>query len=359
MAETVSEPALNSFTIEHASGLHSVARKLDELHHRSIRSLAVEGTGATGAPVLNLVAVCTAVDDADLASQTVGVLSQTHPTRAIVIFADPDSPAGIEADISLQRGNGRDEDVTAEQVRLNVHGPAAYHLASVVLPLLVPDIPVYLWLAGSPPPQQAFGDDAVAISERIVIDTGAYHDAQNILSTLSHELGEARTIGVTDIAWHRNRIWREMLAQAFDGPEMRPFVQRITRAEVRCSGVRPSTQGWLFGGWLAERLNWAAPHGPYLDVTAELSDVPSNDLTRVQITCIGREHNAMVKLERTDDCLTTSVEIDGGIAASQTFALRDPDMAHLVASLLEEGANDPTYMAALHRAAGLTSGRQR
>jgi glucose-6-phosphate dehydrogenase assembly protein OpcA len=344
--------ALTSFIVEHASGLHAVARRLDELHREAIRAVSADDDApAVRLTVVNLVAVCTRVEDADLASQAVGVLSQTHPTRAIVVFADRNAPDSIEADISFQRGVRGGGDVTAEQVRLNVAGAAALHLDSVVVPLLAPDVPVYLWLVGAPPLQQAFGNDAVALAERILIDSAEYRDTKSVLSTIHAEVNRHEGIGLTDIAWSRSRVWRAALAQAFDGPDMRPFVHRITRAQVTSRGAQPSTQAWLFAGWLGDRLGWRTTGGPYVDVhTSVTAEVPDNELTSVLLTCVDRDLSATVRLDRRNDVLETTIDVDGRIEAKTSTPLRDPDIAHLVANLLEEGADDPMYCAALQKA---------
>jgi glucose-6-phosphate dehydrogenase assembly protein OpcA len=343
--------------VSHASGLHAVNRVLAEMHREMLRSGGIEGA-AVRLSVLNLVAACMDVDSADMASQAIGRLGAKHPARAIIIIADPEGDEHIEADLSLQCSAVDTGQVCAEQVRLYVGGEVAYHLASVVTPLLVPDIPVYLWLIGSPPLRQAFGQDAVAISERVIIDSGEYHDDAGMLRTLSDELdrvGDA--ISLSDVAWERSRTWRELIAQSFDGEEVRHFVHGITQVELECGGEHISAQTWLIAGWLASRLGWpAAPGGPRVVAAARQTEaVADHDLARVALHCRAGGHEALVTLERRGSAVHSVIDVDGGITAERAVPIPESGTVDLVGALLESSGEDPVYRAALRSAAALSA----
>lgn len=343
--------------VSHASGLHAVNRVLAEMHREMLNSGGIEGS-TVRLSVLNLVAACVDANSADMASQAVGRLGAKHPCRAIIILADAEGPGQIEADLSLQCSAVDEGQVCAEQVRLHVGGEAAYHMASVVTPLLAPDIPVYLWLVGSPPVHQAFGQDAVAICERLIIDSGEYEDHAGTLRTLSdqlHAVGDA--ISLCDVAWERTRMWRQLLAQSFDGEEMRPFVHGITRVDVECSGDRISAQTWLISGWLASQLDWpGAAEGPRVAVAAREDDVVSeHDLVRIALHCRAGGHEALVMLERRGAALHSLIDVDGGLTAERAVPVPELDTIDLVGRLLEGSGEDPVYRSSLRSAASLAT----
>jgi glucose-6-phosphate dehydrogenase assembly protein OpcA len=343
--------------ISHASGLHSVGRVLADMHREMLRSSGLEG-GTVRLSVLNLVAACGDDASADVAEQAVGRLGAKHPARAIVIVAEPRGPHEMEADISLRCSAVDEGQVCAELVRLHVGGEAAYHMASVVTPLLVPDIPVYLWLVGSPPLHQAFGQDAVAICERLIIDSGEYEDHAGTLRVLSDELesvGDA--ISLCDVAWERARLWRQLIAQAFDGGEMRPFVRGITSVDVECSGDRISAQAWLVSGWLASRLDWpdGGDHPRVVVTTCQDDDVSEHDLVRVALRCRAGGHEALVTLERRGSAIHSLIDVDGGLTVEGAVPVPELDSVDLVGRLLEGSGEDPVYRAALRSAASLAA----
>lgn len=351
--------AETALRFSHASGLHAVNRALTEMHRDMLRLGGEEGA-TVRMSVLNIVAACVDVDDADLASRAVGRIGETHPARAIIVLADPDGEPRIEADLSLQCANVGSVQVCAEQVRLFVSGEAAYHLASVVTPLLIPDIPVHLWLIGAPPLEQAFGQDAVALCERLIIDSGAYPDAVATMRTLSTELASVGDgIALSDIAWERVQLWRQLIARCFDGERVRGFQRGIVQVDVQCSGDCPSAQAWLISGWLAARLGWPrGADGPVVRTSASIVDgVAAHDLASVTLHCRAAGHEAVVTVERRRDAIHTVIDVDGGITAESTVPLREIDAVDLVGQLLEGAGEDPVYRPSLERAAELAGQR--
>ncbi|MEO8899390.1 MAG: glucose-6-phosphate dehydrogenase assembly protein OpcA [Candidatus Dormibacter sp.] len=349
---------VGALEVAHASGLHAVNRALNDMHHEMLR-VGGESEGAVvRLAVLNLVAASVDVDSADLAIRALGRLGAKHPVRAIIVIADPDGTSQMEADVSLQCSAVDSAQVCAEQVRMVVGGEAAYHLASVVTPLLVPDIPTYLWLVGSPPLQQAFGQDAVAICERLIVDSGAYDDDAGALRLLADELevvGDA--LAVSDIAWERTRTWRQLIAQSFDGQAMRRFLHGVTRVQVECSGDRVSAQAWLLAGWMASRLGWeAASDQPRVVTTSRpVEDVPASNLAQVTLQCTARGQSALVTVKRRGAALCGVIDVEGGIHAERAVPVSDVDSVDMVGSLLESSAEDPVYRAALRKAADLAT----
>ncbi len=340
--------------LAHASGLRAVARELDEMHRDMLRGAGADG-GVVRLSVLNLVCACVDIASANLASVAVGRVGESHPLRAIIILAEPDRPTAIEADLSLQCSIDGAGQVCAEQVRLNVAGEPTFHLASLVTPLLVPDTPVFLWLVGTPPVRQAFGSDAIAICERIIIDTGAYDDAADTLGTLAEELrSTADAIAMSDMAWERTTIWRVLLAQSFDGEEMRRYLRTVDRVDIECSGDHVSAQGWLLAGWIASRLQWHEVP-PIVAGTRPTADVDDHDLVRVVLHCRHESEVATVSVERHDHALHVAIDIDGGMRAQQTVPYERPDTVDLVSTLLEITDDDVVYRHSLAAAAGLAS----
>lgn len=345
--------------VSHASGLHAVNRVLAEMHREVLRTGGgvVEG-GVVRLSVLNLVAACMDSPGAEMAARAVHRLGTKHPARAVVVLSRPDAPPAIEADLSVQCSPVSDGQICAELVRLTVDGEAAYHLASVINPLLVADVPVYLWLVGSPPLHQAFGQDAMAICERLIVDTGEYPDVPATLLQLSRELeAVGGAVSLADIAWERLRVWRRLIAESFDPEPMRSCLRDISCVEVECSGDTVSAQTWLFAGWLAAQLGRAGEAPPRLITAARPhADTAGHGLARVAIHCGRRGHRAMVLVERRGDGLHSVIDRDGGVYAERLLPAPEPPTEDLVPALLEAADEDPVYRSALAAASRLPGG---
>ncbi len=79
-------------------------------------------------------------------------LAERHPSRTIVLVPEPEQEDGLEADVEVDvfpSGEGRQ--IWAETIRIRLKGARAAAPASVVLPLFLPDLPVFLRWRGVRP----------------------------------------------------------------------------------------------------------------------------------------------------------------------------------------------------------------
>jgi glucose-6-phosphate dehydrogenase assembly protein OpcA len=329
----------------HVSGLHAVTRELAEMRASMLRP----GDEAHGVrlSVLTLVVACADRSSAERAAEVVQQMALSHPTRAIVVVADPDGPARIEADLSLSCSTAGGEQVCVELVRLEVGGETARHLRSVVAPLLLPDVPVHLWLAGAPPLTQALSPDALELCERVILDSDAYSDPVATLAKVARVLTMRPVPAVGDLAWSRIRSWRESLGRAFDGPELRGFAQGIDGVEVRYAGAA-TAQALLFAGWLRSRLD--APGNTVPAITRVAVDGDGGDLAGVTVRAHHRDRVARVEISGDGDRRTTAVTVETGMRSSATTwtaGVERPGLVALVGGELEEQGRDRLYTAAV------------
>ena len=109
-----------------------------------------DGTLALRSSVLNMIVV-TDEESAQEITASVSKLAGHHPARAVVFIADPDEgESNVDVGLSAYchaRGGGAQ--VCAEQITIHAEGPPATHLESLAGPLLIPDLPVFLWYPGA------------------------------------------------------------------------------------------------------------------------------------------------------------------------------------------------------------------
>lgn len=324
----------------HASGLHAVAAALDDLHRDALRVAGAESTQVR-LSVVNVVAACNDAARVPAAIETVVTVAERHPARAIVIHADHNRPAMIESDIALRQSPAGGY---VELVTIEVGGAPAQHLTSIVQPLLIPDIPVQLWLVGAPPLDQAFRPDAVNLVDRVILDSDEYEDAQATLRLISGGLHTYPALKLSDMTWERLRTWREAIAHAFNGPTMRPWVRRITGVDIVSADQRAQAQATLLAAWLASQLDWPHQVGP--DVELRSVPVPGcvpGELVHVRIRCSDGRHTARVDLRRRAGMLRISLDVDGGVDTT-TVTLSPPEPeATLLARLMAEVEDDDVY----------------
>jgi glucose-6-phosphate dehydrogenase assembly protein OpcA len=187
----------------------------------------------------------------EAAEKTLAGLAEQHPSRTILLLPY-DGEDRLDADASLQCFSYGDRAVCAEVIRVRLGGAVARHPASVAMPLLVADLPVFCRWRGRPAFDDVF-DQLVAIVDRLIVDSTEWgEELQSGYAQLAERF-EGTT--VSDIAWARTERWRRVLADAW------PFEGR----EITVRGTR--AQAMLLGGWLRSRL------GHDVTVRHEASDV--------------------------------------------------------------------------------------
>ena len=351
----MSTSAPGTLSSRHVSGLTAVTSALTDLR-RSILKAGADETGGVRLSVLTLVVACADRAAAERAGEALERMAVRHPTRAIVLVGDRDGPGRIEADLSLSCSTTGGGQVCMELVRLEVGGESARHLLSVVSPLLLPDVPVHLWVVEASPLTQALSPDALELCERVILDSDAYPDPAATLAAVARvtaTVGPVPAIG--DLAWRRIRGWRELAGRAFETAELRGFVHGIEEVEVRFAGTAPSAQAMLFGGWLRSRLERPGFRVPAITRIPDGREAGGGELLGVVLRASNRDRRARIEIAGDETRRTTAVSVEGAMhttAATWTVGVEEPGIVALVGAELEEQGPDPVYTAALAAAVG-------
>ena len=237
-------------------GLAEVERSLE----RQYREHRLEGTpGLVRTRVATLVVVVGDEEEARRSLEVVAALPGRNPSRCIVLVVRPeDADPGVRAWARVVRRSGRGPGsprlVGGHGLRDEVVVEASIprsHLASVVLPLLLPDIPVFTWWPGDLPLGTELADELLGVTNRLIVDSSTFSDPMAGLEALS---GAAPTLPApSDCVWGQLTPWRELIAGSFDGLPGGISPEHIEQARI--AAVHP-TAGILTAGWLAASLGW-------------------------------------------------------------------------------------------------------
>lgn len=232
--------------------------------------VAGESAGVTRACVLNLVVYAAHHEDRAQIDALLDEVSEQTPSRAVILLADREAAAGkLEAYVSTRcqaSGKGAKQ-VCGEQVTIEASGPILESVSSAIEPLLVPDVPVFLWWKDIPHYDDKLFNRLVGMADRIVIDSLAFDHPQADLLRLAEILRERpQFMRVSDLNWGRLTSWRSLLASFWDVADYRPHLEQISRVVVEYDppDVAPeeiAPQALLMTGWLASRLGWEVAPG--------------------------------------------------------------------------------------------------
>jgi len=172
-------------------------------------------------------------------------LAERHPSRTIVLVPEPDSPDGMEANVDQQCFPlaGSEQSICTETIELHLCGEYASRPASIVMPLLISDLPVFCRWRGEPTWGSGELEQLVDLADRIVIDSREWREPTRGYARLIEIFDR---IAVSDIAWSLTLDWRLKLAKLWPA---------IAEQEIRVRG--PAAEASLLRAWLASRLRRA------------------------------------------------------------------------------------------------------
>ena len=345
------------------------------------------------ASVLNLIVTVPDALAADRVVHTLLGLGHRHPSRAIILVADP-TAAGppIDAAVSAHCHPTTDagEQVCFEEVVLTVRGEAAEHLNGVVAALLIHDLPTHVWWPGDPPFSDPVFDQLVEVSDRLIVDPSDFSD---LLLGLRRLATLRRRSGIGDLSWKRLGWWQELTAQFFDAPRFRRYLPNLNRLSIRYAlpgsggdlppdptdpapgAAAQTAQAILYAAWLASRLTWKryATVDPLIDGRMRLTlegrhemvdlriegvetdAVPAGELVSVRLRAYGETGAAEFIVDRAGDEATVASNVDGMTAQLRRVRMELPTESELLATSLVADRNDPVYEAALRGATVLLS----
>jgi glucose-6-phosphate dehydrogenase assembly protein OpcA len=231
---------------------------------------------------------------------TLAGLGERHPSRGILLFPEPDGDDGIDAKVSMLAFPLREQrrHIAAEVVELRLRGQTSRAAASIVNPLLVPGLPVFLRWRGRPPFGAPEADQLIDVTDRLIYDSNEWPDVPQAYTELPFEQAAC-----SDIAWRRAEPWRGVLARLW------PRIGEARRLRVR----GPIAEASLLAGWLRSRLE--------------------------------RE----VELAHDEGDEVTEIDVDGATCAAPR---EQPTSSDLLSAELDQFGRDPVYEAATRRAVG-------
>lgn len=309
--------------------------------------------------VLNLIVV-TDEESAESVTETVSHLSGRFPSRAIVLISDPDE-AEENLDVHLSthcsvRGETENQ-ICAEQVTVHAEGPPAHHLESLAGPLLLPDLPAFLWYPGGFAAGSPELASIASLADRLIVDSGAAPSRTACLRDLAGMLERPGIPAVGDLQWVALTPWRSLISELFSPPERAEMLPDIERAEIFYN-ARGEVRALLLAGWLASSLGWkpeerrgeevrfSAPSG---EIRLHL-DPSSSDASLRRVRLYAGDSSFQVSRHREISEARSTVMRGGEITGERTVRLGYFDPENILGEELQYRGRDLTYEAALRAA---------
>jgi glucose-6-phosphate dehydrogenase assembly protein OpcA len=231
-----------------------------------------EEASVTRVCVLNLIVYTSHHEDRAEIDAVLDEVTAHTPSRALVLITDRDSTeARLEAYVSTrcQAESRGGKQVCGEQITIEASGAQVQNAASAIEPLVVPDVPVFLWWKDIPHEEDKLFNRLVELSDRVVIDSRVFDHPHEDLHRLAQLISERRQyLLVSDVNWGRLTSWRNLIAGFWDVADYRPHLDAIDHLLVEydppdVASEEIAAQALLVVGWMASRLKWQ-PTGEFV-----------------------------------------------------------------------------------------------
>ena len=359
--------------------VEAVERELAVLWKNSVEPEPDDGGAVMRARVANMVIFTTDTSRLDEVNETVCNLSTAHPCRALVIVAERDA---ADRDIQLYISSFSDttggrQRLCCEELVLMAQGKFVPELPSAALPLLVSDLPVFLWWCDELTEDEPIFLDFKDAADRLILDTAKSHKPIETLLAVARMYGQAgaHSLGISDINWARLTSWRSLMASFYDPPHCKDVLSSLEHVVIEysapegdASAVAP--QAVLFAGWLGSRLGWklSTENAKKSDATVsfevtaegrkftlELKRVSRpamrpGRLAQAELTTEGKKARFLVYRDESGGHLETQVTIDGVSYPGRVLPVRNRSTAQLLGRELEIITNDDIYMESVRMA---------
>jgi len=353
--------------------VEAVERELAVLWKDSVGKQGDEDGALMRARVANLVIFTSAGSTLDEINEAVHQLSAVHPCRALVMVAERDA---ADRDIELYVSSFSHTDagrqrLSCEELVLMAQGKFVRELPSAALPLVVSDLPVFLWWCDELRDDDRTFYDFRKAADRLIIDTAESAEPVETLLAVSRMYGddEFDSLGISDLNWARLTSWRSLLASFYDPPQCKSVLSKIATVVIEYSapegaGSAIAPQALLFAGWLASRLGWqlSSQSATKSDATVSFEltadgrrftlllkrvDRPAmrpGRLARAELTTEGNRAAFVVSRHESGSPIETEVTIDGVSHPGRVLPVRNRSKAQLLGRELEIITNDDIYM---------------
>lgn len=322
----------------------------------------------TRACVFNLVVYAPGERSDQEISQITSEVTGLNPGRIIVLL--PESASGearLSAWVNAQChvSAGRRTQVCCEEVMIRSGGAVLDRLSSFVMPLLLPDLPVFLWWRDDLNVDTPLFQELSEVSDRIVFDSSRM-TPESLRSMFRFIRENQAWTAFSDLSWSRLTPWRLAIAQLYDVPSWRSALATLNRVELHLAGqslpefsqfVRPA----FVLAWLGSRLSWhprsAATKSrvseyswefetPQTQLTVRISSTDSPQaLDLISIKLIAEGGNLQFVISKSDDGsrLNTEVTAAGTTRVSGVTRLDSGQEANLIGKELEILGHDRVF----------------
>ena len=264
-------------------------------------------------------------------------ITSQNPCRIIMVLINPELDTEqitsyISAFCQPPRQDGKQ--LCCELITLETGTAGENHLPGILLPLLLPDLPVFLWSPYNLFLNNLKFQDFHKNIERVILYSPDTFDSINELYKMAGYVLKASKISkISDMTWAKLTNWREAVARFFDLREREHYLHNIEKIYIEHVSDGIPTDAYLLAGWLVSRLNWSFLRSPDLNKEHFIFTGPSGN--QIDLFIKKGQSNIAENLAKVE--LTSSVKNISIILG----AVQDKD--NMIKTIIKRQNSEPVY----------------
>lgn len=193
--------------------------------------------------------------------EVVHSILEKYPSRIIFIEGNESDPQQFEVDVSNEPIGIGNVLITCDQITIKCGVEELHRVPSVILSLIIPDLPIYLLWGQDPTSENTILPRLEEFSRRLIFDSECTSNLQSFSQKMGTKLKE-KNIELIDISWALISGWRDALSTVFHRKGKIAQLQKTQRLTISYYRKEtdwihhPETQAIYLQAWLASRLGW-------------------------------------------------------------------------------------------------------
>jgi len=292
-------------------------------------------------------------------AQDIAFLIEHHPGRFILIFVDGEKQdEQLEAHVSFfcQYFKKLQSKTCCDLITLRTGALAEELLPGIIIPLLMPDLPVVFWCPDSCE-MHPHMNNVLKYADRIITSgLQSISSFKALVENFAQLTAVHQNNSVSDLRWSDLAAWREAIAQLFDSPMSRSYLEQITALELYMQDEFDAAALYL-PAWLANQLNWqftSLEHSQQsIDLKFKRGDTSisvhvEKSNTSELIIYTGKENGSTIfKIIEKENVLKSVIEKDGQSNTVNYINQNNYTLLEKMCAELDYQENDPVFQSML------------
>lgn len=215
-----------------------------------------EGKNKVRACLFTLIVYTKKKDDDDPWKDHVHSIISSFPCRVIYIHIDETSHDMLKTRVSTETVT---PETFCEIIDIEASGALLERVPYILLPLIVPDLPLYLLWTQDPSTDKIILPSLKPYAKRIIFDAGSTPDFSRFTKEVL-TLIESFHCEVGDLNWSAIKGWRKIFANLFETKEKLEALENANKITITyhssTNQAHPEIRAIYFQGWLAAIFNW-------------------------------------------------------------------------------------------------------